>query len=276
MIVFAHVPKTAGTSITSVIVSFLRDVVGATASQWMLFGREIPYDRTDLLERLPSEVRFLSGHFRGPHYEQLLPQRPFVFASMRDPFERFCSGLEHVHRLLEGGLPASPEMLSKGRWFLDEINRDRRDGVRIEQAMRSYRKNEGPSLGRRRILAYGNRLVAHAKIESTEVRTLCERLADASPKRDTTLAMLLAVSRENVWPAGWFADYSAEDLTALEEAFATVFSDELELVRLFREEVPSLFEADPWECFLSRLATGRATGELREPPEIPEWLNTAA
>lgn len=275
MIVFAHVPKTAGTSITSVIVSFLRDVVGATPSQWMLFGREIPYDRTDLLERLPAEVRFLSGHFRGPHYEQLLSQRPMVFASIRDPFERFCSGLEHVHRLLEGDLPASAEMLSKGRAFLDEINRDRRDSDGIERAMRAFRKKDGPSLGRR-ILAYDNRLVAHARIESTEVRTLCERLADASPAPETTLATLLSVSRENVWPAGWFADYSADDLDVLRKTFTVVFADELELVRLFREEVPSLFEAGPWECFLSQLTTGLAAGELREPPEIPEWLNTAA
>lgn len=276
MIVFSHVPKTAGTSITSVIVAFLRDVAGATADQWMLFGREIPYVRTDLLERVPPQVRFLSGHFRGPHYEQLLPQQPFVFASMRDPFERFCSGLEHVHRLLEGNLPASTEMLSKGRHFLDEINHDRRDAVRIEQAMRAYRKNEGPSLGRRRILAYGNRLVAHARIESTDVLTLCERLAASAPSPDGALASLRAVSRENIWPAGWFADYSPEDLATLRAAFDIVFADEHDLARLFREEVPSLFDDRPWACFTGGLLHGQVPHPLWEPPEIPAALDAAA
>lgn len=276
MIVFAHVPKTAGTSITSVIVAFLRDVAGATADQWMLFGREIPYGRTDLLERVPPRVRFLSGHFRGPHYEQLLSQQPFVFASMRDPFERFCSGLEHVHRLLEGNLPASAEMLSKGRLFLDDINHDRRDAARIEQAMRAYRKNEGPSLGRRRILAYGNRLVAHARIESTDVKKLCERLAHLSPSPDATLASLIAVSQENIWPAGWFADYSPDDLATLRGVFNIVFADELELVNLFRTQVPSLFDDIPWDCFVAGLLHGLLPHALWAPPEIPESLNAAA
>lgn len=276
MIVFAHVPKTAGTSITSVIVAFLRDVAGATADQWMLFGREIPYGRTDLLERVPSQVRFLSGHFRGPHYEQLLSQQPFVFASMRDPFERFCSGLEHVHRLLEGNLPASAEMLAKGRHFLDDINHDRGNAARIEQAMRAYRKNEGPSLGRRRILAYGNRLVAHARIESTDVRKLCERLAHLAPSQQDTLASLMAVSRENIWPAGWFADYSSDDLATLRAVFDIVFEDELELVHLFRSEVPSLFDDIPWNYFVSGLLHGQIPDALWLPPEIPDSLNAAA
>lgn len=276
MIVFSHVPKTAGTSITSVIVAFLRDIAGATADQWMLFGREIPYGRTDLLERVPPRVRFLSGHFRGPHYEQLLPQQPFVFASMRDPFERFCSGLEHVHRLLEGDLPASAEMLSKGRHFLDEINHDRRDTARIEQAMRTYRKNEGPSLGRRRILAYGNRIVAHARIESTEVRMLCERLAATALSGHDALASLVAVSRENIWPAGWFADYTPEDFATLRTVFDIVFADELDLVKLFRTEVPSLFDETPWACFIAGLLHGRVPHPLWDPPEIPASLNAAA
>lgn len=275
MIVFAHVPKTAGTSITSVIVAFLRNVAGMTAENWLLYGREIPYDRVDLLEHPPKDLRFLSGHFRGPHYEHLLPRRPFVFASIRDPFERFCSGLEHVHRLIEGGLPASEEMLSKGRAFLDEIDRDRRDEARIATAMRTFRKKDGPSLGRR-ILAYGERLVAHARIESTDVRQLCERLADASEDRDAVLASLIAVSNENIWPAEWFADYSTDDLRSLRNAFEVVFSDELALVRLFREEVPSLFDATPWDRFIGRLMHGGTANDLWEPPSIPESLNTAA
>ena len=42
MIVFAHVPKTAGTSITGVLMRFLTSV-GVPASQMLLYGVRIPY-----------------------------------------------------------------------------------------------------------------------------------------------------------------------------------------------------------------------------------------
>jgi hypothetical protein len=132
MIVFAHVPKTAGTSITGVLMRFLTSV-GVPASQMLLYGVRIPYTNLEPLGQLPGEVRLLSGHFRGPHYEELLRIDPFIVASTRDPFERFCSGLEHTQRLLGSEeFYAKPEMLEKGgRW--SHSTRRRRAALRRQR-----------------------------------------------------------------------------------------------------------------------------------------------
>lgn len=276
MIVFSHVPKTAGTSITSVIVAFLNLVHGPGRDDCLLYGRELPYDCLDPLERVSPQVRFLSGHFRGPHYERLLAQKPFVFASFRDPFPRFCSGLEHVNRLIEGGLPAKPEMLANGGRFLEAMRMHRGEPRAILAAMREFRSVEVQRRGSRRILCHGGRLVAHARIESTEVQRLCQALADATDAPAETLPHLTRFSEQNIWPTTFFSTYTAADMQVVHDCFQECFADEVEIGALFRRDVPSLFEAEPWACLLEGLLHGRCDRPLWDPPAIPDSLNAAA
>jgi hypothetical protein len=252
MIVFAHVPKTAGTSVTGVLMRFLVRAAAATPSQMLLYGVRIPYTDLAPLERLPGDIRLVTGHFRAPHYEKLMPLDPFIVASTRDPFERFCSGLEHVQRLLSTDeFPAKPEMLEKSGRLLDELieARSQRDGTLA--ALVRYRNFE--QRGSRRNLVHEGRFVAKARIESTEIDRLCQMLAAAVPGQPDLLPLLRSVNRQNVWPRVFFNAFTDSDLAVLQECFTEIFADEVRLTAAFRQEIRSVFEPDLWQTFIDGL-----------------------
>lgn len=258
MLVFAHVPKTAGTSMTGVLMRFLT-AIQVPASQMLLYGVRVPYADLEPLEDLPRDVRLLSGHFRAPHYEKLLPIDPFIVASTRDPFERFCSGLEHIQRLRSSDeFYALPEMLEKGGRLLDELSAARGDRDGVLAALMRYREVE--RRGSKRYLMHDERFVAKARIESTEVDRLCEGLAAATPQVPEMLATLRSVNQQNIWPKCYFDSYSPEHLQLLRSCFEECFADEVEITAAFRREIRSVFEPELWQTFLARLLppeTGR-------------------
>ena len=258
MLVFAHVPKTAGTSMTGVLMRFLT-AINVPASQMLLYGVRVPYADLEPLEDLPRNIRLLSGHFRAPHYEKLLPIDPFIVASTRDPFERFCSGLEHIQRLRSSDeFYALPEMLEKGGRLLDELSDARGDQAGVLAALMRYREVE--RRGSKRYLMHDERFVAKARIESTEVDRLCEGLAAATPQVPEMLATLRSVNQQNIWPKCYFDSYSPEHLHLLRSCFEECFADEVEITAAFRREIHSVFEPDLWKTFLARLLppeTGR-------------------
>lgn len=251
MIVFAHVPKTAGTSITGVLMRFL-SAVGVPPSQLLLYGVRIPYTDLTPLEQLPGEARLLSGHFRAPHYEKILTIDPFIVASTRDPFERFCSGLEHIQRLRSSDeFYALPEMLAKGGRLLDKLSEARGDRPGVLAALMRYREVE--RRGSKRYLMHNEQFVAKARIESTEVDRLCEGLAAATPEIPDMLATLRSVNQQNIWPKCYFDSYRPEHLQLLRCCFEECFPDEVQITADFRREIPSVFEPDLWQTVLDKL-----------------------
>lgn len=251
MIVFAHVPKTAGTSITGVLMRYLT-TIGVPASQMLLYGVRIPYADLEPLQRLPGEIRLLTGHFRGPHYEQLLARDPFIVASTRDPFERFCSGLEHTQRLLgTDEFYAKPEMLEKGGRLLHDLAEARGNRATTLDALVRYRKVE--QRGSRRYLVHDDRFVAKARLESTEVDRLCQKLAEATPSVPDMLAILRGVNQLNIWPKQYFVAFSDTEIDVIRSCFQECFEEEVSLTARFRQEVRSLFEPDLWQTFIDAL-----------------------
>lgn len=257
MLVFAHVSKTAGTSMTAVLMRFLT-TIQVPASQMLLYGVRVPYTDLAPLEGLPGDIRLLSGHFRASHYEKLLPIDPFIVASTRDPFERFCSGLEHIQRLRSSDeFYAQPEMLEKDSRLLDELTAARGDRAGVLAALMRYREVE--QRGSKRYLMHDERFVAKARIESTEVDRLCEGLAAATPEVPDMLAILRSVNQQNIWPKCYFDSYCPDHLQLLRCCFEECFADEVEITAAFRQEIRSVFERDLWQTFLDRLlppATG--------------------
>ena len=251
MIVFAHVPKTAGTSITGVLMRFLT-AAGVPASQMLLYGVRVPYTNLEPLEHLPGDIRLLTGHFRRPHFEKLLRIDPFIVASTRDAFERFCSGLEHIQRLLSTDeYYALPEMLAKGSRLLDELSEARGDRAATLDALVRYRNVE--QRGSRRYLMHDDQLVAKARIESTEVDRLCESLAAARPEVPDLLEVLRGVNQQNVWPKSYFVTFQEHEIATIRECFDVVFAEEVEITATFRREIRSLFEPDLWQTFIDGL-----------------------
>lgn len=271
MIVFAHVPKTAGTSITSVLVRFMTEIVGVPEHQILLYGRRIPYSDITPLESELQDIRFASGHFRETRYAYLLRSAPFVLASTRPPFERYRSGLEHVFRLLQIGLlDAYPDRLRAGKKFLETIGGHRHNTDVIEHAMRSYREHDGPNIERSRVLTFRGRYVAHARIGSNEIERLCEQLSRSVDNSADVFHLLQEVSMENTGQLGFFSDYKNEEIAVLQQCFERVFADELILTGFMDEAIPSLFQTEPWDRFTERLFAGRTHRELWQTPLVPE------
>ena len=251
MIVFAHVPKTAGTSITGVLMRYLT-AVGVPPAEMLLYGVRIPYADLEPLEHLPGQIRLLTGHFRKPHYEKLLPIDPFIVASTRDPFERFCSGLEHTQRLLGSDeFYAKPEMLEKGGRLLNALSVARGDRTATRAALMQYRQVE--QRGSRRYLVHDDRFVAKARIESTEVDRLCHQLASTTPDIPDMLEKLRGVNQQNIWPKQYFVDFHEAEIQVIRSCFEECFEDEVALTTQFRQEIRSVFEPDLWQTFVDGL-----------------------
>ena len=66
-IVFSHVPKTGGTSITAVLMQFLT-ACGVSAEQMLLYGTRIPYADLAPLDQLPGDIRFVKHEPRTLAY----------------------------------------------------------------------------------------------------------------------------------------------------------------------------------------------------------------
>jgi len=251
MLVFAHVPKTGGTSITAILLRFLT-ACGASPESVLLYGTMIPYSDLAPLDQLPGRIQFLAGHFREPHYDKLLPHKPFVIASARDPFERFCSGLEHFERLRQAGETTLHRYQRTSR-LLEDLAASRGNRQATCEAILRYQREADPYRGLRRILLYQDRFVADARIESTEIDRLCRMLATQSPKRVIDCETLRGVSRQNVWPQLFFNRFCVADRALLRECFDECFGDTNELVRAFRDQTPSLFAPAIWQLCCQRL-----------------------
>ena len=250
-IVFSHVPKTGGTSITAVLMQFLT-ACGVSAEQMLLYGTRIPYADLAPLDQLPGDIRFVAGHFRGFHYEKLLPHRPFVVVSIRDPFASFCSGLEHFARLRCSGI-TELHGFDRTNQLLEGLTQSRgsRQGT-CEALMRCQQRIEIPA-GLREMLLYRDDAVADAVIDSAEIEQLCRMLATRAPKTVIDFETLEGVSHQNVWPRVFFDRFMPSELDVLRESFEDCFGDTIELVQAVREKTPSLFSPDCWQAFCKHL-----------------------
>jgi len=251
MLVFAHVPKTGGTSITAILLRFLT-ACGVPAENVLLYGTMIPYTDLAPLKQLPGSIRFLAGHFREPHYEQLLPHQPFVLVSSREPFGRFCSGIEHFERVRRDGVRNLVDF-ERTSALMAGLERCRGSRQGICEVLLRYQQAAESNRALRRILLYQNRFVADARIESTEIEQLCEMLATQTPKTVIDFATLKGVSHQNVWPRIFFNRFTSSEHDLLRECFEECFRDTIELLQEFHAQTPSLFTPEHWERFCQQL-----------------------
>ncbi len=255
-VVFSHVPQTGGTSITAILMQFLT-ACGVTAEQMLLYGTAIPDTNLAPLDKLPGRVRFVAGHFRGFHYEKLLPHRPFVLVSIRDPFASFCSGLEHFARLRCTGI-TELHGFDRTNQLLEGLTQSRgsRQGT-CEALRRCQQRIEIPE-GLRNMLLYRDEAVADAVIDSAEIKQLCQMLATQTPKIVIDFETLEGVSHQNVWPRVFFDRFTRSELDVLQESFEDCFGSTIELVRAVREKTPSLFSPECWPSFCKHLCHEQA------------------
>ncbi|NBP51815.1 MAG: hypothetical protein EBU70_11700, partial [Actinobacteria bacterium] len=229
-------------------------VVGSPPSHWLLYGAMIPYNDLRPIRQLPVQVRLVAGHFGADHYQLLLRNDPFVLVSLRDPFERFLSVLEHEHRDAVA-CPESADDDAKARYarLLDGIGilHERRDDPASTRA--ALESLKGDYIPARDYLTYAGRDVARAWIDCRDVSQLCGRLAAASNDPPATLEALGACSRENVFPRRLFTDLDDSARGRLRDAFETVFAEECGLFESIRRNVPHLFAEEAWPAFLDGL-----------------------
>lgn len=89
---FLHIPKTAGTSFTTIFDQYFHpDEMCPHYEWWELFAH--PLDEL-------AQYRYIAGHF-GYNVTMLLPQMPTVFTFLRDPIERVLSHLNYLKNATE-------------------------------------------------------------------------------------------------------------------------------------------------------------------------------
>lgn len=263
-LVIGHVPKTAGTSITSIIGGYMQHVVGLSVASILQYGHMIPYTDLRPLRQLPPFVRLVSGHFGVEHYQLLLRTDPFILVSLRDPFERFLSTLEHEYRDA-AACPETAEAALRERYgrilsVIERIVSGRGDATVVRQALADLR---GDYVLAADYLVYGGRPIAHAWIDSSDVERLCAALAASADDPAATSASLGSLARLNVFPRQLFLDFDTADRRRLNECFMDVFEDEVSLVEGIKRDTPSLFADDTWATFLECLWRQQGTATQR-------------
>ena len=266
MLVFAHLPKTGGTSITAVIVEFLKQS-NVADSQIIRYGVDVPYSDLRPLNNLPGCVRFISGHLNPTHYKKIMPRRPFVLASHRKLRERMKSWFEHVNRDPDGFAhvyyPRETDNVEPYKsplvptWeFLAECKLAGTNCSLMSRAMEKYKKLGGFSTFlAQNIQVYQNQNVANAQIAINQIEDFVEKLSSLSSKPPEILKSLKNRSKENIQPATYFEQFDERQEKVFVSCFSTCFSEEILVEDRFCKNIPSIFEKDIWEAFSKILVT---------------------
>ena len=118
VIVFYHLPKSAGTTLNRILRhNYRRDEMAESGPNTQEFVAEL---KTWPPERLAA-IRFLQGHYPWGLHE-MLPQRARCFTLLRDPVERVLSHFYHAQRqpdyflydLIRDNNGSLPELLASG------------------------------------------------------------------------------------------------------------------------------------------------------------------
>lgn len=259
-LVIGHVPKTAGSSITNVICGYMHRVIGLPVASTLLYGHMVPYTDLRPLRQPPPFLRLVAGHFGRDHYQLLLRTDPFIVATIRDPFERLLSTLEHEHRDALA-CPADADAAIRDRYerivsVIDRITVGRTDKPAIQATLVDLRNDY---ISAADYLIYTGQTLPHAWIDSSEVARLCTELAATTDDPDSTRSYLEGLSRVNIFPAKLFQGFDSADRARLRECYLDVFSDEVALIEDIRQRTPSLFVDDAWTTFMECLWRQRKT-----------------
>jgi len=177
-----------------------------------------------------------------------------VLVSLRDPFDRFLSTLEHEYRDAVA-CPTRPTMLrgngtARIMAVIERLSVARHDAAAITAALQAFKHDHIPAA---EYLMYTGRPVAHAWIDSGEIGRLCEMLAATAPDSAATRQHLESHSRLNVFPDQPFPSTDAADRGRLRECFLDAFREEVDLDERIRGDTPSLFSGDAWAALLECL-----------------------
>ena len=271
MFVFAHLPKTGGTSITAVIIEFLKQSKVAD-SQIIRYGVDVPYSDLSPLNNLPGRVRFISGHLNPTHYKKIMPCRPFVLASYRNLRERMKSWFEHVDRDPDGFAhvyyPRETDNVERytsplvPTWeFLEECKLAGTSCSLMSRAMEKYKKLGGFSTFLvQNIQVYQNQNVANAHIAINQIEDLVERLAFEHSQPSRLFHQLRNYSRENIHPAKYFTELDDGQEEVFDTCFNSCFRKELLEENKFCKNIPSVFEKEVWKAFSKTLIAEKNSG----------------
>jgi len=111
IVFFLHIPKTAGTTLISILDSFFDYDTIYPEQLWHNLLKNRPTDF--------SRFRLIRGHF-GYGLCRLLPKKPVFMTMLRDPVDRHISGIEHKIRDPDPRFKQKSEMKNKS--FLEILN----------------------------------------------------------------------------------------------------------------------------------------------------------
>ncbi len=249
-LVFAHIPKTGGTSVTKILSTYLLDVVQAPAGAVLRYGVQVPYSDLRPLRMLHRQVRFAGGHWGFDQLQLLLREDPFVLTTVRDPFERLFSILDHEYRVgvdvAEGESEQRKAYAAKMVKLIDGL----RAATSREQMRDLLLELRDVSIPTVDYVTYAGNCVATARLECTEIDAFGRKLEGIESSEG---GLGLGNVRENTSPSRILADRDEVFFTTLRAAFEEVFEAECAYVAHLRAAVPSVFDDGVWERMLSAL-----------------------
>lgn len=251
MLLFLHLPKSGGTTVTQLLSNYLSSY--DSSLHRLLYGTEVSY--ADLSYLYSTHFNLIAGHL-NPHHLKIVDEiyeNKVVLKTLREPFSRFKSTLLHAWKLRRfPGVQEYPQVSSRLH-LIDDIIKAGNDKIALQKSMESYYLRDVSNISDQNNISLAWRAFSfdYSKVlykynadfilPTPDIDKFVEMLQE----REMGCSAKKKAIRANVSPKGLIPDHiNNSSLNTLRTIHFELYSVEYKLFQINLERTPNIISND--------------------------------